>query len=66
MLEHLLDIRVVELGGPADKHEEGDDEEEEEEEEECGFRLVFTFAPNEFFPETVLVRQPARPYCHLH
>lgn len=56
VLEHLIDIRVEELGGaPAAK------EGEEEEEEECGFRLVFTFQPNEFFSETVLVRAPGRP-----
>lgn len=63
VLEHLIDIQVEELGSPADGHEEGD-EEEEEEDEECGFRLVFTFAPNDFFSETVLVRPPARPCLH--
>ena len=60
MLEHLIDISAEELGADDDDDEEGnmdEEEEEEEEEEENGFRLTFTFEPNEFFSETVLVRR---------
>ena len=57
MLEHLIDISAEELGADDDDDEEGNMDEEEEEEEENGFRLTFTFEPNEFFSETVLVRR---------
>ena len=64
MLEHLIDISAEELGED-DEDKAGDGKEEEEEEEDdddeddspSGFRLTFTFEPNEFFSETVLVRE---------
>ena len=59
VLEHLIDISVEELDGEDDddkKQGDGDEDEDEDDEEESGFRLTFTFEPNEFFSETTLVR----------
>ena len=71
MLEHLVDISAKELGEDDDEDmEEGkgdeDEDDEDDDEEESGFRLTFTFEPNEFFSETVLVRRvpaPRRSFC---
>ena len=68
VLEHLVDISVEELGGDDDDkmlaggkgNGEEEDDDDEDDEEESGFRLTFTFAPNEFFSEIVLVRRSAQ------
>ena len=57
VLEHLIDIAAEELGTGPKKGAGAEGEEDAE--EESGFRLTFTFEPNEFFSETVLVRPSA-------
>ena len=57
VLEHLIDISAEELGED-DEEEKEDEDEDDDDVEQNGFRLTFTFEPNEFFSETVLVRPP--------
>ena len=63
VLEHLVDISAEEVHGDEagvkieGKGEDEADDDEGDDQAESGFRLTFTFEPNEFFSETVLVRR---------
>ena len=71
VLAYLTDITWEDLAEEAPKppkaeeKKDGDEDEEDEDDEPHGFRLMFHFAPNPFFPHETLVRASWPGCCSL-